>query len=182
MFFQSIKYCSNCGKKVVFLLIEGEDRKRYYCENCKTVHYTNPKLVVGALVYFEDKILLCKRAIEPRKGFWNLPAGYLEDGESAEIGAKREVWEEAGAAVNIEGILAVYNLPQANQVYIHFYGNLVNGIYSNGVESIETRMFEVKDIPWNEMAFSSSTFAINKFLENKKLGINQSHLGCFPEV
>ena len=106
----------------------------------------------------------------------------MEDGESAEIGAKREVWEEAGAAVNIEGILAVYNLPQANQVYIHFYGNLVNGIYSNGVESIETRLFEVKDIPWNEMAFSSSTFAINKFLENKKLGINQSHLGCFPEV
>ena len=93
-----------------------------------------------------------------------------------------EVWEEAGAQVNIEGILAIYNLPQANQVYIHFFGNLVDGIFSNGDESIETRLFDINEIPWGEMAFTSSTFAIKKFIENKSLGINQSHLGCFPEV
>lgn len=182
MFLQTMKYCSNCGEKVVFSLVDGEDKKRFNCQNCNTIHYTNPKLVVGSLVYFKDKILLCRRAIEPRKGFWNLPAGYLEDGETAERGAMREVWEEAGAQVNIEGILAIYNLPQANQVYIHFFGNLVDGIFSNGDESIETRLFDINEIPWGEMAFTSSTFAIKKFIENKKLGINQSHLGCFPEV
>lgn len=182
MFFPKMKYCSNCGLPVEFKKVEGDEIKRFYCQNCDFIHYTNPKIVVGALVYHDDKILLCRRNIEPRKGFWNLPAGYLEDAEQSEEGAMREVWEEAGAKVELEGILAVYNLPQANQVYIHFYGKLKDGKFLNGEESMETNLFLEEDIPWDEMAFSSSTFAIKRFYENKLNGLNQSHIGCFPQV
>ncbi|MCO5232788.1 MAG: NUDIX hydrolase [Chitinophagales bacterium] len=178
---QLMRYCSDCGSEVQFEDVESDNRKRFVCRNCKTIHYTNPKIVVGALVYWEDKVLLCKRAIEPRKGYWNLPAGYLEDGECSEEGAAREVMEEAGAEFILEGVLAVYNLPQANQVYIHFLGQLKDGQYSNGPESIETALFTEEQIPWNEMAFTSSYFALKKYFEDRKAGSSKTHIGKFPE-
>lgn len=173
------KYCSNCGKEVVLKLAEG--RERSVCEHCNTIHYTNPKIVAGALCVWENKILLCRRAIEPRKGFWNLPAGYLEDFERTEEGAIRETWEEAGTEINIEQVLTVYNLPQANQVYIHFLATLKDGIVRNGDESIESALFLEEDIPWDELAFTSSAFALRKFFEDRKNGIFKTHLGSFPE-
>jgi ADP-ribose pyrophosphatase YjhB (NUDIX family) len=160
---------------------QAEGRERCVCEHCNTIHYTNPKLIVGALAYWEDKILLCKRAIEPRKGFWNIPAGFMEDDEKSEEGAAREVWEEAGAEIEIIQPYLIYNLPQANQVYIHFLAKLTDGIIRNGEESIESRLFLEEEIPWNEIAFYSSSVALKRFLEERKTGIFTIHLASFPE-
>jgi ADP-ribose pyrophosphatase YjhB (NUDIX family) len=173
------KYCSNCGKEVIMKFTEGRDR--VVCESCETIHYTNPKLVVGAVCMWEDKVLLSKRAIEPRRGFWNVPAGYLEDFEKAEEGAIREVWEEAGTEIDILQPFVIYNLPQANQVYIHFLAKLKDGIVRNGEESIESGLFTEEEIPWKEMAFTSSVFALRRFFEERKSGIFTVHLGTFPE-
>ncbi|MDB5225843.1 MAG: hydrolase [Bacteroidota bacterium] len=174
-----LKYCSNCGNTVVFKFTEGRDR--FVCESCNTIHYTNPKIVVGALCVWEDKVLLCRRAIEPRRGYWNLPAGYLEDFEKTEDGAIRETWEEAGAEIEIQNVLTVYNLPQANQVYIHFLAKLKDGIIRNGEESIESALFAEEEIPWKELAFTSSAFALRKFFEDRKGGTCNTHYGSFPE-
>ena len=178
MFIQQ-KFCSNCGKEVVLKLAEG--RNRFVCEHCDTIHYTNPKVVAGALCVWENKVLLCRRAIEPRKGFWNLPAGYLEDFEKTEDGAIRETWEEAGTEINIEQVFTVYNLPQANQVYIHFLATLKDGIIRNGEESIESALFTEEEIPWNELAFTSSAFALRHFFEDRKNGVFKTHLVSYPE-
>lgn len=177
--FQQQKYCSNCGNEVVLKFAEGRDR--IVCEHCTVIHYTNPKIVTGALCVWENKVLLCRRAIEPRKGYWNLPAGYLEDFEKAEDGAIRETWEEAGAEIEIEKVLTVYNLPQANQVYIHFLAKLKDGIIRNGEESIESALFSEEEIPWKELAFTSSAFALRNFFEDRKAGFFNTHLGTFPE-
>lgn len=173
------KYCSNCGNEVIIKFLEGRDR--IFCSHCQTIHYTNPKIIVGALCYWEDKVLLCKRAIEPRQGFWNIPAGFLEDNEQAEAGALREVWEEAGAAAKIIQPYVVYNLPQANQVYIHFLAGLIDGIVRNGEESIESKLMTEEEIPWKEMAFTSSTFALRHFFNERKSGKFGIHLGTFPQ-
>lgn len=176
-----MKYCNLCGSPVNFDYVDGDNRKRFVCSSCQTIHYTNPNVVVGAVVYWGEKVLLCKRAIEPRYGYWNLPAGYLEDGEKSEDGAAREVMEEAGAEINIEGVHLVYNLPQANQVYIHFLAELKDGKYSNGPESIETALFTEEEIPWNDMAFTSSYFALKRYFEDRKTGNRITHMGTFPE-
>lgn len=182
MFFGPMKYCSSCGAEVEFTHVDGDNVKRFVCTDCKTIHYTNPKIVVGVLAYWEDKVLLCKRGIEPRYGYWNLPAGYLEDGERSQDGAARETMEEAGAEVDIEGVLAVYNLPQANQVYIHFLAQLRDGKFNNGPESIETQLFTEEEIPWKDMAFSSSYFALKRFFEDRRRGVHTTHIGNFPET
>lgn len=173
------KYCHQCGNKVVEKFVEG--RNRMVCEHCNIILYTNPKVIVGALCYWEDKVLLCKRAIEPRYGFWNIPAGFLEDNENAEVGALREVCEEAGTEARILQPYVIYNIPQANQIYIHFLAELTDGIIRNGEESIETRLMLEEEIPWKEMAFTSSTFALRHFFEERKSGNFGVHLGTFPD-
>lgn len=178
MYQPTLKFCSNCGEEVAKKEIEGDSIPRYYCVACDTVHYTNPKLVVGVLPYFEDKVLLCRRAIEPRKGYWNIPAGYLENNELAEQGAQRECWEEAEANVGIDGVLAVYSLPHANQVYIHFFGPLEKGQFGCGVESLECRLFTETEIPWDDIAFTSSSYALKKYFADKKKGDVKTHIGA----
>lgn len=177
--FQKQNYCSNCGSQVAYQFTEG--RERCVCNSCNTIHYTNPKVIVGALAYWEDKVLLCKRAIEPRKGFWNIPAGFLEDDERTEDGASREVWEEAGTNIEIIQPYLIYNLPQANQVYIHFLARLTDGIVRNGEESIESKLFLEAEIPWGDIAFYSSSFALKKFFEERKKNHFTTHLASFPE-
>lgn len=182
MFPRQMKYCAFCGAEVRLAEVPGDNVKRLVCTQCAAIHYTNPKIVVGAMAYWEDKVLLCRRAIEPRYGYWNLPAGYLEDHEKSHEGAAREVVEEAGAEIIIEGVHAVYNLPQANQVYIHFLAQVKDGHYTNGPESIETRLFTEEEIPWNDMAFSSSYFALKRFFEDRKSGVRKTHIGNYPEI
>ena len=174
-----MKFCSNCGHTVSFKDIESDTHPRFFCEECKTIHYQNPNMVVGCLPIWEDKIMLCRRAIEPRKGFWNLPGGYLENGETVQEGAAREVREEAGILVEVTNLHTVFSIPKINQVYLHFLAAMPDLNYTAGVESLEVKMFTETDIPWQEIAFSSSTFSLKKYFSDKKNGRRQVHLGNY---
>ncbi len=178
-----MNFCSNCGSDAIALTaIKDDDFQRLYCSNCHTIHYQNPNMVVGCLVYWEDKVLLCKRAIEPRYGYWNVPAGYMENGETTDEGAKREVWEEAKATVKIEGLHCVYNLAHVNQVYLLFLAQLQNLDFSKGVESLEVGLFTESEIPWDNIAFTSTSFALQCYFEDKKSSITgKTHLGTFRQ-
>ncbi len=161
-----MNYCSNCGSNKIHLKVpEGDTYKRYVCENCGRIFYQNPRLIVGCLATFDNKVLLCKRAIEPQKGLWNLPAGFLENGEKAEEGAARETKEESRAEVKIIKLHALYSLPKVNQIYLHFLARMQNEQFGPTKESLEVRLFAEDEIPWNKIAFQSTTFALKKFFE-----------------
>ena len=138
---------------------EGEDRERLVCPACGYIAYENPKVVVGSVVVAGGSVLLCRRAIDPRRGFWTLPAGYLEQGETIEEGAIREAWEEARAAIDLDGILGVFSISRIGQVQVifraRFAGNPRAPTFSAGPESLETRLFEYEEIPWKDLAFPS---------------------------
>lgn len=155
----------------------GEDRFRHYCPGCDTIFYSNPKIVVGCLPIFEDKVLLCKRDIPPRKGFWNLPAGFMENGETLEEGALRETWEEAKAEVEIIKLHCIYNLPKANQVYFHFLAKMKSPNFQTTFESSEVALFKKNEIPWDDIAFSSTIFALEKFFEFGEKDMIPVHMG-----
>lgn len=175
-----INFCSQCGSdKLERIIPDGDHRLRVVCTNCQTIHYKNPRVIAGCLPVWEDKVLLCRRAIEPRLGFWNIPAGFLENGESVEDGAAREVWEEAAAKVNIERLLAVFTLLDFHHVYVHFVGELVHGAFGVGEESLETRLFSEEEIPWDDIAFISSRFALERFFEDRKLDRHLTHIGSY---
>ncbi len=139
---------------------EGEDRERLICGDCGYVAYENPKIVVGSVVVEDGRILLCRRAIEPRRGFWTLPAGYMELGETIEEGARREAWEEARARLELDGILAIYSIARIGQVQIIYRAHLAEQGIDAGPESLEVRFFAWEDIPWNEIAFPSVHWAL----------------------
>ncbi len=164
---EHINYCSNCGSKVTFGPVPDDDRPRHHCEDCSTILYQNPNMVVGCIPIWQDKILMCKRAIEPRYGLWTLPAGFLEFGENAEDGAVRETIEEAHAEVEIKRLFSVYSLPKVGQVYLMFLAELQNLNFSAGKESLEVKLFRQKEIPWDEMAFSAVKFTLEKFCEHQ---------------
>ena len=132
---------------------EGEDRERLTCGDCGYVAYENPKIVTGSVVAVEGSILLCRRAIEPRRGFWTIPAGYMELGETVEEAARREAWEEARADLTLDGMLAVYSIARIGQVQIMFRASLATPGFEAGPESLEVRLFAWEDIPWDELAF-----------------------------
>lgn len=173
-----MNYCSHCGSQHLKRQIpEGDTLPRWVCSQCLTIHYENPRLVVGCLAVSGDKVLLCRRAIEPAYGKWNLPAGFLENGETVADGALRELWEEAEARMKIERLHCVFDLPQTKHVYMHFLGELSAKGFGCGVESLEVRLFSEKEIPWKEIAFSSSVFALKKYFEGKRSGFKGCHLG-----
>lgn len=144
---------------------EGEDRERLICGDCGFVAYENPKIVVGSVVSEGGRVLLCRRAINPRRGFWTLPAGYMELGETVEEGARREAWEEARVKLALEGILAVYSIARIGQVQVIFRAGLAEPGHEPGPESLETRFFEWGDIPWDEIAFPSVHWALKAWRE-----------------
>ena len=146
---------------------DGDDRIRAVCEHCDFIDYKNPKMVVGSVATWEDKVLLCKRAIEPRVGYWTLPAGYMELNESVEEGAVREAYEEARATLEIERILAVYSIPRISQVQIMFRARLVNPSISAGPESEDVGLFKWEDIPWSDLAFPSVNWALRQWHESR---------------
>ena len=148
-----MKYCSSCGSLLSFRVPEGDDRKRHSCDSCGVIHYQNPRVVVGCLPIHEDKVLLCKRAIEPRRGCWTLPAGYLENGETTMEGAARETWEETRARVYDQQLYRVFDIPQIDQIYMFFRTGIENGHFGEGPESIEVGLFAEEHIPWQELAF-----------------------------
>jgi ADP-ribose pyrophosphatase YjhB (NUDIX family) len=139
---------------------EGDDRERLVCADCGFVLYDNPKIVVGSVVRWGDKILMCRRAIDPRKGFWTLPAGYLELNETTRAGAEREAWEEARAKIEIEGLLAIYDIARLSQVQLIFRARLVDETVSAGPESLEVGLFGWDEIPRDDIAFPSVRWAL----------------------
>lgn len=145
---------------------EGDDHPRRVCDDCGFIDYVNPKIVAGSVVTSGDKILLCKRAIEPRRGYWTLPAGFMEVGESVEQGAAREAMEEANATIEMDRLLAVYSVPRISQVQIMYRARLVSDI-SAGPESLEVGLFDWKDIPWKELAFPTVVWALTHFAQTR---------------
>lgn len=142
---------------------DGDSLPRAVCDTCGFINYVNPKIVVGSVVTFEGQFLLCKRAIEPRHGFWTLPAGFMEVGETTEEGAAREAMEEANARIEIRDMLAVYNIPRISQVQIMYRARLARPEFSAGPESLEVGLFSWNDIPWDNLAFPSVHWALNQF-------------------
>ena len=148
-----MKFCSACGNQVVLRVPTGDNRERFLCEHCDTIHYQNPRVVTGCLAIWEERVLLCKRSINPRSGFWTLPAGFLENGETAQAGAARETWEEAQAQVAIDDLYTMFSLPHISQIYLFYKAQLVDGTFAPGEETEEVALFREEDIPWSELAF-----------------------------
>jgi len=163
-----MKYCHHCASPVTHRIPEGDDKLRHICEDCDTIFYQNPKNVVGTVPYHGDRILLCKRAIEPRLGKWTLPAGFMENGESSLEGAIRETAEEAGANIKIaeNSLYTLFNLPRINQVYMFFRAELVDLNFDPGFESLEVALFEEQDIPWDEIAFPVVRETLKHFFQD----------------
>ena len=161
-----MKYCSTCGALVVRKIPEDDNRERWVCERCETVHYQNPLIVVGCVPERDGKVLLCKRSIEPRYGYWTLPAGFMELGETLAGGAARETLEEACATVELGPMFASVDVIDAGQVHFFFKGKLVSD-YAAGQESLDVQLFAEQDIPWDDLAFRSVEFALRKYFEDR---------------
>jgi len=172
-----MKFCSECAGQITLAVPEDDTRERFVCSQCNTIHYRNPKIVAGCLPLWQDKVLLCKRAIEPRKGYWTLPAGYLENGETIEAGAHRETWEEAAAKVEASVLYTVFSLPHISQVYMFYRANVVDGTFGVGTESLDSGLFSEAEIPWDELAFPVVTDTLKHYFKDRKNGIYPVHEG-----
>lgn len=169
-------FCTACGHKTIEKIPLGDQKLRRVCSSCGYIHYVNPKVICGALVLWQDKVLLCRRAIEPRYGLWTLPAGYMELFETMEQGAARETREEAEAEVDIEQLYCMYNIPRIGQIYVLFKANLVDGKFGAGDETIESRLFDEADIPWSELAFPSVERTLRHYFADRKNSQFPMHL------
>ena len=172
-----MNFCSNCGAPVTRKVPPGDTLPRYVCDACSTIHYQNPRIIVGCIPEWEDRILLCKRAIEPRYGLWTVPAGFMENGETTFQGAARETLEEANARVDVGPLYAVYNIPHINQVYMLFRARLLDTDFSAGAETLETRLFSEAEIPWDELAFDTVRNTLNHYYGDRRLGEYKFHMG-----
>jgi ADP-ribose pyrophosphatase YjhB (NUDIX family) len=156
---------------VVHRIPDGDSLARAVCDACGNIQYQNPKIVVGCLPVYGERILMCKRAIEPRHGLWTLPAGFMENEESASQGAAREALEEANAQVEIEDLYTVYSIPHISQVYMMFRAKLLDPNVSPGVESLEVKLVTEEEIPWDRLAFAMVRKTLEHYLEDRKSGI-----------
>ncbi|MEP3857927.1 MAG: NUDIX hydrolase [Porticoccus sp.] len=170
-----MNFCGQCGKPVNLKVPTGDNRRRHVCGHCDTIHYQNPRVISGCIPVVGDRVLLCRRAIEPRYGMWTLPAGFLENGETVLQGALRECWEEAMAKLNEPILSGIYDIPHINQVYILYRGVLHNGSYGAGDESLDVRLFSEADIPWEELAFPVITTALKHHFADLKQGLPTIH-------
>jgi len=177
-----MKYCSNCSASVVLMIPEGDSLPRYVCNTCNIIHYQNPKMVVGCIPEWEDKILLCKRAIEPRKGWWTLPAGFMENNETLAQAAARETLEEANARVEIGDLYAVYSLPHISQVYSIFRAKLLDLDFKPGIESLEVKLVSEQEIPWEEMAFRVIHDPLRQYFKERSQGKFGLHVGVINKT
>lgn len=171
-----MKFCSQCGAPVSLQRPAGDDRLRYVCEACRFIHYQNPKMVVGCIAQWDSEILLCRRAITPCIGKWTLPAGYLENGESVQEGARREAFEEAQAVVVELKPFALLNLTFISQIYFMFRGHLPEKKFAPGHESLETRLFREENIPWDEIAFPVISETLRLFYSERQTGKFSFHV------
>ena len=165
-----MNFCSNCGAAVELRIPPGDTLPRYVCRQCTTVHYQNPKLVVGALAQWEDRILLCRRAIEPRHGFWTLPAGFMENDETTAQAAARETAEEARARIEVGELYTMIDVPYISQVHLVYRARLLDLDFSAGEESLEVALLRDDEIPWDQIAFRTIGMTLRYFFEDRRRG------------
>lgn len=170
-----MNFCSHCGAPVALRIPEGDALPRYVCDRCGSIHYQNPKLVIGALPAWEDKVLLCRRAIEPRAGCWTLPAGFMENAETTSQAAVRETLEEANARIEVGELFSLINVPHINQVHLVYRARLLDLDFSAGLETLDVRLFELSAIPWDEIAFRSIGIALRHYCTDHKEGVYRFH-------
>lgn len=166
-----MKYCSQCASPVTLRVPPDDNRERFVCDNCHFIHYDNPRVIVGVLPTWGDEVLLCKRAIEPRKGYWTIPAGFLENGETAAEGAARETWEEAQAKVGPSELYCLFDLPYIHQIYMFFKAELTEPSFGAGPESLEVELFKEADIPWEDLAFPVVTSTLQYYFKDRVEGV-----------
>ncbi|MGN6389021.1 MAG: NUDIX hydrolase [Burkholderiaceae bacterium] len=173
-----MNFCSECAHPVTLLIPPDDNRLRHVCTQCGTIHYQNPKIVVGSIPVWErdgqPQLLLCRRAIEPRHGYWTLPAGYMENGETTAEAAMRETLEEAGARIELHEPLSLVDVPHVNQVHIFSRATLLDLDYEAGVESLEVNLFGERDIPWDEIAFPTISQTLRFFFEDRARGASDA--------
>jgi ADP-ribose pyrophosphatase YjhB (NUDIX family) len=174
------RFCCYCGSTTKIDTPPGDHLPRRMCPSCGAIHYENPRIVVGCVPEHDGRILICKRAIEPRYGAWTIPAGFMENGETLEAGAARECHEEALARVQIGSLLALVNIPEAQQVHVFFRAHLPEAVFGAGEESLDAKLVDAADIPWNEIAFPSTRFALDCYLADRAAGIERHHLTTLP--
>jgi ADP-ribose pyrophosphatase YjhB (NUDIX family) len=172
-----MKFCPDCGSPTEIRTPEGDSRLRAVCTACGVVHYVNPKMVLGTIPVWENSVLLCRRAIEPRLGLWTLPAGFMEVGESTADGAMRETMEEAGARVELGPLFSVLDIPHVDQVHMFYLAKLQDLDFAAGPESLEVRLFTEDEIPWNAIAFRTITATLKYFFHDRRSGHMGLHTG-----
>jgi ADP-ribose pyrophosphatase YjhB (NUDIX family) len=170
-----MNFCSQCGARVAQRIPPGDHLPRFVCDGCGTIHYQNPRIVVGCVPEHAGRILICKRAIEPRLGYWTVPAGFMENGETLQQGAARESQEEALADVEIGSLLALVSVVHAHQVHVFFRARLATPSFGAGPESLEVKLVRPDEIPWDDIAFLSTRFALERYLEDRAAGRDGHH-------
>ncbi len=173
-----MKFCSECAHPVTHKIPPEDNRPRYVCDHCHTIHYQNPKLVVGSLPVWERdgelKVLLCRRAIEPRYGYWTLPAGFMENGETTSQAAMRETSEESGAHIKLHELLSMINVMHVDQVHLFYRATLLDLDYAAGTESLEVALFSEADLPWENLAFQTTVLTLKYFFEQMRRPENRA--------
>ena len=166
-----IQHCRQCGARVVYRLPDdGDSRERAVCPSCHTVHYENPLNVVGTVPHWDDQVLLCRRNIEPRRGLWTLPAGFMELDETTAQGAARETVEEAGAEFEMQGLFSVLNVARVGQVHLFYRARLLSTRFAPGTETQEARLFSEAQIPWDEIAFRTVKETLERYFADRRHG------------
>jgi ADP-ribose pyrophosphatase YjhB (NUDIX family) len=174
-----MNFCNQCGARVELLTPPGDHLPRFVCAECGTIHYENPRVIVGCVPEYDGRILLCKRAIEPRLGYWTVPAGFLENRETLQQGAARESHEEALADVEIGSLLAMVHVLHAQQVHVFFRARLKTASFGAGPESLEVKLVRPEEIPWSDIAFPSTDFTLRRYLEDRAAGREQHYFTTF---
>jgi ADP-ribose pyrophosphatase YjhB (NUDIX family) len=177
-----MNYCSSCGAVLQKKIPPGDNRPRFVCGSCNTIYYQNPKIVTGCLAEWENKVLMCRRAIIPRQGLWTLPAGFMENDETVVEAAIRETYEEANASVEIIDLFTIFNLPHVNQVYMMFRARLRDLNYRPGEESLEVDLFDETQIPWDRLAFATIHHTLRFYFHDRQSGHFGFHMGDIIKI
>ena len=167
---RAIKHCRTCGAPTRYAVPEGDNRERATCSDCGAIHYENPTNIVGTVPVWEEKVLLCRRNIEPRYGLWTLPAGFMELGETSAEGALRETVEEAGANIELQELFTVMNVVRVGQIHLYYRARLRDTRFEPGPETIEAQLFDENDIPWEQLAFRTVKETLRCFFEDRRRG------------
>ena len=177
-----MKFCSNCAAPVVQRIPPRDSLPRYICDQCGEIHYQNPRLVVGTIPEWQGRLLLCRRAIEPRYGYWTLPAGFMENGETVADGAMRETLEEAGARIEMAEAFSMISVPRVNQVHVFFRARVVDAEFRPGAETLEVALYEEAEVPWKDIAFRTVSLTLERWFADRRSGKFGFHTADIPPL